>query len=131
MKTILILLIILFSAPLYAEDKPSKESVEKLWEEVLKEKKKYAAMEKNGASKKELALQKELINVLYKEMITQKKEAYGDKEDKNLKDNKSWQEMLKEKKKYTAMEKDGASKKDLAEQKKKIMALYKKAKSEK
>ena len=90
-------------------------------------------MKKDGATQKELALQKELISVLYKEMLTQKKEVYGDKckDKKACKDSEAWKEMLKEKKQYAAMEKDGASKEDLAEQKKKIMALYKKAKSEK
>ena len=133
MKTLLLILTVSMLVPVYADEKSSKEGVEKLWAEVLKEKKQYAAMEKDGASKKELALQKKLIEELYKEMITQKKALYGDKAEKkkDFEGNEAWQAMLKAKKEYAAMEKDGASKEELIEQKKKIMALYKEAKSEK
>ena len=133
MKNLLFALTVFLIAPVFAGEKSSEEGVKKLWAEVLAEKKEYAQMEKDGASEKELALQKKLIEELYSEMIAQKKALYSDKVEKkkDFKGNKAWDAMLKAKKEYAQMEKDGATKEELIEQKEKIMVLYKKAKSEK
>jgi hypothetical protein len=46
-----------------------------VWQEVLAEKKKYGVMQKDGASKEELAEQKAIINELYEEVVAMKKAA--------------------------------------------------------
>jgi len=120
MKLLVLVFALFLMTPVFADEKPSAKGIEKLWAEVLKEKKQYAIMEKEGATSKELALQKKLIEELYNEMILQKKALYGDKIDKKkeIQNKEAWKEMLKAKKEYAAMEKEGASKEELIAQKK-------------
>ena len=134
MKTLFVLLIVCLSTVAFAEKKDLSEkdvqTIKKVWTEMLEEKEKYAKMEKDGASKKELELQKKLIEELYQAVLDMKGVKKADlkkKKDFNTPAGKAWKAMLEEKKKYTKMEKDGASKEELEAQEKVIKELYEKS----
>jgi hypothetical protein len=134
MKMLMCMIIGGLMATSFAADKEKKganDPIEKIWKEMLQEKKQYGVMKKEGASAEELKLQETLINELYKTVVAMKKDKYGDDDKKDDKKGSgpihdAWQKVLVAKKEYMKMEKSGAADDELAEQKKHIEELYKK-----
>ena len=133
MRILISLLLICFISTAFTEKKnlsaKDEETITKIWKEMHAEKKKYAKMEKEGASEKELELQEKLINELYQTVLDMrgvKKEDLKKEKEFDGTAGKAWKEMLAEKKKYIEMEKKGASKAELKAQMKKVEELYSK-----